>query len=316
MANEGAATGGERASTKDQPLVVAVILNTNRRDDTLECLASLSESTYANCEVVVLDNASTDGSAQAIAESFPGVDVLSLAQNKGYAGNNNVGIAAATERGADWIFVLNEDTVFAPDCLGRLVDAGEANAHVGFVGPLVLHADEPDIIQSAGGVLDRNWTAVHTGENERDEGQFQQNRAVDWIHGCAIMARREMVEEIGVLDERFFYYWEETEWCLRARRHGWTCMHVPAARLWHKGVQREYRPNPNVTYYSTRNRMLMMAKHRAPITAWLGTWTAMLRTFASWSIRPRWRAEKQGHRAALWDGTVDFVFKRWGKRPA
>ncbi len=298
-----------------QPLVISVILNTNRRDDTLACLDSLAANSYANHRALVLDNASTDGSAAAIRAAYPDVQVISLADNRGYAGNNNVGIQAALEQGADWVFVLNEDTVLAPDCIEQLVAAGEADPRTGVVGPLVYHFDEPAVIQSAGGRLGRAWNAWHIGQNEPDRGQFSTVRPVDWIHGCAIMVRRAVIEQVGALDERFFYYWEETEWCLRAGRSGWRILHAPAAKLWHKGVQRDYRPGPNVTYYSTRNRLLMLAKHHASPVQWAAAWGELLRTVTSWTIKPRWRAMRP-HRNAMLQGARDFLRRRWGMRPA
>lgn len=294
-----------------RPLVVSVILNSGRCRDTLECLASLARSDYGNRRTIVLDNDSRDGSVEAVARHFPAVRVIRLERNLGYAGNNNVGIEAALAEGAEWVFVLNEDTVLAPDCLTRLVDAGSEDAHIGVLGPMVYHHDEPQIIQSAGGRMDGAWRAWHEGENEPDRGQFVAPRRVEWISGCAIMVRRAVIEEVGGLDARFFYYWEETEWCLRARRRGWLVVHVPEARLWHKGVQRDYRPKPSVTYYSTRNRLLMMSKHGAPLGAWLSVWGQMSRTLISWSIRPKWRCMRE-HRRVMWRGILDFRRGRWG----
>lgn len=298
-----------------EPLVVTVILNTNRRDDTLACLASLAESHYENHRTIVLDNASTDGSVAAIRSAFPAVDVIQLEENLGYAGNNNVGVWAALERGAEWVFVLNEDTVLDPGCLPRMVDVGQSAPDVGVVGPMVYHFDEPNVIQSAGGRLGRRWQSVHEGANEPDEGQFAHPRPVDWISGCAIMVRREAIEAVGALDERFFYYWEETEWCLRVGRQQWRVMHAPRAKLWHKGVQRDYRPSPSVTYYNTRNRLLLLAKHRAPLLVRLAVWGEIARTLTSWTVRPRWRSMRE-HRDAMWQGLVDFLRRRWGMRPA
>lgn len=296
------------------PTVITIILNTNRRADTLAALASLAQTTYPRHRVIVLDNASTDGSVEAIRAAYPQVTVIELTENRGYAGNNNVGIRAALDQGADWVFVLNEDTIVDPNCLRALVDVGERAPEIGIVGPMVYHMDEPAVIQSAGGVLGPDWSSRHLGQNEPDRGQYPAPHAVDWISGCAILVRRAVIEQVGMLDERFFYYWEETEWCLRARRTGWRIVHVPQAKLWHKGVQRDYRPSPTVTYYHTRNRFLMMAKHRASWRAWLSVWGQTLRTLISWSIRPRWRAQRE-HRDALWQGVSDFLRKHWGKRP-
>ena len=300
-----------RDLVRDAPCVVSVILNTNHRDDTLECLASLAASDYANHRAIVLDNASTDGSVDAIRARFPDVQVVALERNLGYAGNNNVGIQAALDTGADWVFVLNEDTVLAPDCLSKLVAAGSRDARVGIVGPMVYHYGEPDVIQSAGGKLSRDWNSFHLGENAEDRGQFTHPLAVDWISGCAILVRRSVIDQVGTIDSRYFYYWEETEWCLRASRSGWQVLHVPAAKLWHKGVQRDYRPKPLVTYYATRNRLLTLAKHRAPLSVWVMASLQIARTLMSWTLKPRWRGMRE-HRTAMWRGTTDFLLRRWG----
>ncbi|MEZ5317451.1 MAG: glycosyltransferase family 2 protein [Vicinamibacterales bacterium] len=297
--------------TGTPPLVVCVVLNSSRRDDTLECLASMAAGGYPRVRTIVLDCQSTDGSVAAVRAAHPEVEVVELAENRGYAGNNNVGIARALAIGADWVFVLNEDTVLAPGCLARLMDVAEADPRTGIVGPTVFHHDEPTVIQSAGGGLGRWWTGFHYGKDEPDRGQFTTPRAVDWISGCAILVRRGVIEAVGSIDERFFIYWEETEWCLRAGRAGWRIVHVPAAVVWHKGVSRDYRPKPGVTYYSTRNRLLMLATHRAPIGAWLVAWAQILRTLLSWTVRPKWRG-KRAHRDAMWRGVSDFLHRRLG----
>jgi GT2 family glycosyltransferase len=294
------------------PCVISIILNTNRRDDTLECLASLQQSTYRNNRTVVLDNYSRDGSVEAIQLSFPAVQIIQLAENRGYAGNNNVGIQTAVEQQADWVFVLNEDTILAPDCLERLVELGESDSQIGMVGPMVYHHDEPDVIQCAGGWMNRYWVAGHLGQDEKDQGQFTTPRSVDWLTGCGILVRRAVIEQIGMFDERFFIYSEEKEWCLRAKNAGWRLMHLPQAKLWHKGVKRDYHPNPSVIYYMTRNHFLMLAKHRAPLSAWIVAWGQTIRTLTSWTVKPKWR-HKREYRDAMWRGAVDFLSRRWGR---
>ncbi|MEZ4867720.1 MAG: glycosyltransferase family 2 protein [Caldilineaceae bacterium] len=298
-----------------EPYVITIILNTNRRTDTMECLASLMESSYGNHKTIVLDNHSTDGSVAAISAAFPTVQIIELTENLGYAGNNNVGIQAAFAQGAEWVFVLNEDTVLHSDCLAHLIEIGESNPHIGIVGPMVYHHDEPTIIQSGGGKLSRSWDSVHIGQNEPDQGQLHEPRRVDWISGCAILVRRKVIEQVGMIDARFFYYWEETEWCVRAGKAGWQILHVPQAKLWHKGVQRNYRPKPAVTYYSTRNRLLLLAKHHAPLMVQVAVWGQLLRTMVSWTVKPKWRAMRE-HRNAMWHGMSDFLRQRWGQMPS
>jgi GT2 family glycosyltransferase len=298
-----------------EPLIYVVILNTNRRDDTLACLASLSESTYHNIKIIVLDNHSIDGSVESIQSAFSDVQIISLNQNLGYAGNNNVGIEEAMKRGADWILVLNEDTILDPYCLAELVQVGESDPSMGIVGPMVYHHDEPNIIQSAGGVLGKYWQSRHLAQNELDCGQFSSPHSVEWISGCAILVRRKAIEQVGMLDANFFIYWEETEWCIRVARGGWRILHVPRAKIWHKGVKRDYQPKPAFIYYGTRNHLLTLSKHKAPLTVWLYNWTQILRTLVSWTIRPKWK-HKREHRDAMWKGVLDFLQHRWGPMPS
>ena len=296
-----------------RPALVTIVLNTNRKQDTLECLASLGRCSGPVNHVIALDNHSLDGSVDAIRTAFPLTEIIAIETDRGYAGNNNVGLTAALAYESEWILILNEDTILDPACLQELVTAGEADSAIGIVGPMVFHHDEPDVIQSAGGRLGRFWESIHIGVNETNSNQFEQVRQVDWISGCALLVRRRLVEQIGMLDERFYYYWEETEWCLRARKAGWRIVHVPSAKLWHKGVRRDYTPSPNVTYYSTRNRFLMMSKHRPPLSVWVVVWGRTLRTLASWTISHKWQAQRP-HRDAMLQGIKDYLFSRWGAR--
>jgi GT2 family glycosyltransferase len=269
-------------------------------------------STYKNHKVILLDNSSIDGSVEAVRENYPDVQILKLEKNLGYAGNNNVGIEEAVKQRADWVFVLNEDTVLTEDCISLIVSTAEDDPTIGILGPLVYHYSEPEIIQTAGGMMDKYYRSWHLGVDEPDCGQFSQPREVDWISGCAIMVRREVIEQIGMIDERFFYYFEEFEWCVRAKKAGWKIIIAPAAKIWHKGVTRNHQPKPSVTYYATRNRLLTLLKHHAPLWAWIVTWGQLFRTLASWTLRPKWR-NKREHRNAMWRGMVDFLHSRWGK---
>jgi hypothetical protein len=295
------------------PKIAAIILNTNRKFDTLECLASLEANHYPDLRVIVLDNSSTDGSNEAIKATFPHVEIIPILVNKGYAGNNNIGLKAALDQDPDWIFVLNEDIIFAENALRQLMDTAADLPEAGIIGPLVMHNSEPEIIQSAGGVLDKSWDSIHRAQNEVDRGQINRAGEVDWIHGCAIGVKREAILEAGLLDERFFYYWEETEWCLRIRSHGWKAYIIPQARIWHKGVQQNYQPSPNVTYYATRNRLLLLKLHHPPLVAWLLTCFFFIRTLIAWSVKDKWR-DKRANRDAMWRGILDFFNQRWGIR--
>jgi GT2 family glycosyltransferase len=293
------------------PLLFVIVLSNNRPDDTLACMESLHQSDYPNMKIILLDNLSTDDSVDVVHRKYPDVEIICLKENLGYAGNNNIGIKAAIDHGAEWVLVLNDDTILDPSCLSMLVEVGESDKAIGILGPMVYHYDEPQVIQSAGGVLGKYWLGTHLGKDEADSGQFENVHKVEWISGCAILVRRALIEQVGMLDPRYFLYWEETEWCIRAGKAGWQIYHVPQAKLWHKGVQRAYQPKPYITYYVTRNRLFTLARHKAPLTARLIAFIQIFRTLLSWSIRPKW-VSKREHRDAMWKGFKDYLRNHYG----
>jgi GT2 family glycosyltransferase len=298
-----------------QPKLFVIVLSNNLQEDTYACLNSLLQSDYVNFKIILLENAPTNSDIGALRAQFPDVQIIQLTENLGYAGNNNIGIDVALEQGAEWILILNNDTILDKACLSRLVEAGEDCESIGIVGPMVYHYDEPDIIQSAGGMLGPNWQFIHLGMNEKDQGQYSTIRKVDWISGCAIMVRRTLIEQVGALDPSYFLYWEETEWCIRANEANWMVVQVPSARLWHKGVKRNYEPKPYVTYYMTRNYLFTLAKHKAPYRIRIFALGMIIGTLFSWSFKPRWR-NKRGHRNAMWRGLLDYFHNRLGQMPS
>ena len=294
--------------------IAVVILNRNRREDTLACLRSVAASSLRDFKVLLLDNDSQDGTPAAVREQFPEVTVIETGGNLGYAAGNNIGLRWAEEHGVDYAFLLNEDTIVAPDCLERLVAAAVANPNAAFLGPLVYHFSEPDVIQSAGGVISDDWRLSHRGQDQRNRGRFITVEPVQWVTGCSILISVAALARVGLLDPSFFIYSEEVEWCLRARKAGFVGLFVPGARIWHKGVQRDYHPSPRVVYLSTRNHLMMMKKHGAGAGALASTLAGDLRTLASWSIRPRWK-DKRKHRDALARAVLDFCRGRSGPPP-
>src|ERR671935_910609 len=163
------------------PKVCVLILNRDRRQDTLACLESLLPNDYPNLDVVLLDNASSDDSAAAARAAYPqSVTVIETGGNLGYAAGNNVGIDWARAHGADYVLLLNEDTIVARDFITRLVEVSQPRPEVGFLGPLVYHHDEPQLIQSAGGAITPDWRADHLREKQPDGGPDTPPYEVAW----------------------------------------------------------------------------------------------------------------------------------------
>lgn len=297
------------------PRVTVIVLNWNGGQETLDCLASLRRLDYPCFDVVVVDNCSTDGSTEPIRESFPEVWLIETGANLGFTGGNNVGIRHALDRGADYVLLLNHDTEVASDFLTHLLHAVEADPRVGMAGPLIYYYDYPEIIWSAGGAIDpQRGQARMVGLDELDSGQYgSTSREVDFVSGCALLARRSVLEQVGLLNERFFAYYEEAEWCVRVRRAGYHILNVPRAKVWHKISPGRRAASPVVHYYMTRNRLLFLHSAGFGWRAWFHTLVCeYLRTLVSWSLRPKWR-DKLAQRNMMLRAIFDYQSGRFGQ---
>ena len=296
------------------PKVSIVILNWNNAPDTLECLASVAKLRYENYGVVVVDNGSTDGSVAAIRDQYPGVAILENSENLGYAEGNNVGIQYALEMGADYVFVLNDDALVDPDTLSGLVAAATAHPDAGFLGPKVYHRENPQLIQSAGGMFNKYWESRYRGMDQVERGQFEELMDVDFVCGCAVLASRQVIEQIGLLDPRFFLYREDVDWCYRATRAGFRVLYIPSAKAWHRSPHIREAELPRTTYYINRNALLFLAKNGlGPAEIAKVLICRQLRRLLSWTIKPKWQHKRQD-RDALLRGIVDFFLGRLGKQ--
>jgi GT2 family glycosyltransferase len=295
--------------------VAIVVLNWNGRDDTLACLASLGQLDYPVYEVIVVDNGSSDDSAAAIRAAYPQVTLIETGDNLGYVGGNNVGLEHARTIGADYALLLNNDTEVAADFLRLLVEAAEADPTIGIMGPTIYYFDRPGVIWSAGGAIDWGWGDTRMiGVDKVDQGQFGLlPRPVDFVSGCAMLIKMSSIDQMGLLDPRFFAYYEETEWCVRVARAGFKIVHVPQAKIWHKISPTAREASPQVHYYMTRNRLLFLKLSGAGVSSWLNTLLFDYgRTLLSWSVKPRWR-HKAPQRRAMLQAISDYRQRRFGK---
>lgn len=248
------------------PLIFVVILNWNGRKDTLECLDSLLCAKYANYRIIVADNASSDGSVEAIRHSFPSVQVVVNEGNLGFAEGNNRGIARALEGNADFVLLLNNDTVVDPDILGSLIEAAKRMPNGGVFGPKMYYHSQPNRLWYAGGYWDVSSLSFgEYGAGEEDVGQYDVLAETEWVIGCAMFVRVEVFRRIGLLEPMFFLNNEEIDFCSRARRAGYSCVYVPKARLWHKiSVSFGGEFSPLKEYFSARNRLLWARRNAIP----------------------------------------------------
>lgn len=249
------------------PLVATVVLTWNGRDDTLACIASLERLDWPRHETIVVDNGSCDGTIEAIGAAHPDVTVIATGRNLGFAAGNNVGLEAAAEMGADYVLLLNNDTVVAPDLLDNLVAEARRRPDAGALCPLIYYLDEPDRIWYAGARFDarRGHNGRHTGYGERDRGQYDRVREIGRATGAAMLIRREVIEEVGFLDGDLFLQVEDVEWSLRMRRAGWRIFFVPAGRVWHRvSVTTGGEHAAATAYYEMRNTLAVCDRY-APL---------------------------------------------------
>ena len=204
------------------PKIIIIVLNWNGRDDTLECIDSIQQIDYPDFSTVVVDNGSSDDSVNSIKKRFPDVIVLETGENLGFAAGNNVGMRYALEHGADFILLLNNDTVVDSQLLKNFMKAAESVRDGGIFGAKIYYFTEPDKIWYAGGKwIEKTQCFDHVGLNETDNGTaFNAITETDYACGCALLVRAEVLKNIGLLDERFFLIFEETDLCYRGKRAG------------------------------------------------------------------------------------------------
>lgn len=243
------------------PRISIIVLTYNGIDLTIDCLESILLQDYPGLEIIIVDNGSIDKTPEIIRREYPLVKVIENRSNLGYAEGNNIGINFALRNNSDFIFLLNNDTILDPGCASSLAKFMENNPDVGVVGPMIYMDANKRMISSAGGEVDwKKATALNVGVGEIDTGQYQ-SRSVDFVNGCGIFVRKESIQEAGLLDKSYFMYWEETDWCFRIKKKGFSIYFWPSATMIHKAPILSSDLSPTTLYYMTRNRFLFFSRH-------------------------------------------------------
>jgi len=251
------------------PKVFIIILNWNNWQDTLECLKSLKNLDYPNYEVVVVDNGSTDDSVKQIINATRKdlVALIETGKNLGFSGGNNVGIKYALEHGADYALILNNDTVVESNFLKKLVEVGESDENIGVLGPRINYIEPKDVVWFNGGKFSWPLKYNYHLDFRKKEGELKnfKPREVDFITGAAMFVKRSVFDKIGLLDERFFLYFEDMDFCLRAKSAGFKSVVVPEAKIYHKvSASVSKLKNPVIWYYHVRNYLLLVKNTKGP----------------------------------------------------
>jgi hypothetical protein len=232
-------------------------------------VASMKAQSHSNFLLYVIDNSSSDDTLNQVQSwKDPRVVIIANTTNIGVAAGNNQGIRAAIEAGCEHILLLNNDVVFGAKLFAQLLD-GLADCGCDMVVPLIYYHDRPDVIWCAGGYFQPKlaYRSMHYGDGQRDMGQFGVTRVVSYAPTCCVLIRRTVFGGIGIMDERYFVYGDDTDFMLRAMKAGKTLYYLPEAKLWHKVNSLTGADSPFSMRYGTRNRAFFIAKHLGRLTA-------------------------------------------------
>jgi GT2 family glycosyltransferase len=294
-------------------IVYIIVLNWNGKEDTIECIKSLDEIEYENYKIVIVDNGSGDNSVSDIKNIFPDINVIENNKNLGFAGGNNIGIDFAMANNADYILLLNNDTIVDKNFLSELIDVGESDEKIGLLGPKTYFYSDPKRIWFAGGRV--NWmknSGSHVGIEEIDHGQYDKIRQVDYLTGCCLLIKRQVIEKVGKLSEDYFLYYEDTDLSLRAKNSEYECIYVPKSKIYHK-VSRSTKPgSSSYIYYHTRNG-LALSKRNGSFLNKILIYPYCLFLFFKQIIKILFFSEKRNWALAVLRGEKDFILGKMGK---
>lgn len=304
--------------------VAIIILNWNAYDDTFECLKSLEHLTYPYLHVFLVDNASQDNSFDKLRQDYRDgkfnipITFIQTGKNLGFAGGNNVAIKEAYKQGYEYFWMLNNDTVVDPNALTPLVEALEKDKQVGIVGSKIYYYGT-NKIWFAGGKIN-TWTGKvsHLGFGETDNERNNKVKEVDYITGCSLFFRREIIEQIGYMQEDYFLYYEETDWSIRARKKNWSIMYIPKSVVYHKvsissgGI---LNLAPYVNYYDIRNAIVMIKRTKnylKVVTTLLYAIWKMVKSVLKIIIKNQ--NNKLIRLNYIWHGFIDGFYEKMGPK--
>jgi len=234
-----------------------IILNWNGKADTLQCLKSLPQF---QGETIVVDNGSSDDSAQAIRSSFPNITLIETGRNLGYAGGNNPGIEHALKKGHEFIFLLNNDTVVDPRIMEAFLSDAAKFPEAGIFGARPCRFAEPEKLDHLGGKWnpEKGWfDLIGLGE----PADFVYEQELDYACGCSLFIRRKVFETIGLLEPRYFLFWEEADFCMHAKKAGFHIRICDGAKLLHKVSASFVGGSVHKTYFVWRSRFLWIRRN-------------------------------------------------------
>ena len=296
-------------------LIYIIVVNYNRPKETIECLRSISNLEIKNSwqlRTIIVDN-SPEKILKGKIKEFSNVKLIETKQNTGFAGGNNIGIKYALKNQTDFVMLLNNDTEIDKQAIVHLISVFHKRKDIGITGPKIYFApgfeylqqkyhkkDLGKVIWYAGGHIDwQNIMGVHENIDKVDKGQFNKPKEVEFISGCCMLIKKEVFEKADLLNEKYFLYLEDMDFCVRAKKAGFKLFFEPKAIVWHKNLGTSKKTASGIqAYYYTRNRLLFGFKYASPRTK-----AALFRESLKLLIKGNnWQKK----------GVVDFYLRRFG----
>jgi GT2 family glycosyltransferase len=293
------------------PLVCVVVLTWNDTSMTRICLRHVFASTYANMRVILVDNGSREPCGRTLKAEFPGVELIEIPQNKGFAGGGNVGLTRAMALDPKYVLHLNNDAFVQPTAIERLVRTMEADGTIGIAHALLLYPNE-ERVQFYRATLDRDL-AWHDHHHVGEMLSSREWPTVDsaFVPACVIMYRAEALQRVGLYDETFGTSWEDFDICLRFTDAGWRIVAVGDARSEHRSHQTTGASSPYIIYHMTRNRLICIGRY-ANRLEFLRRFPRIARTFY-WGVREYGFTNWSAHKSFVL-GVWDFLRGNLGER--
>ncbi len=246
-----------------QESILIILVNWNGKNDTIECLDSLTKVTYENYSVLVVDNGSSDDSIIKIQEKYPHIPILQTHENLGFAGGNNIGISYGLKHDYTWVLLLNNDTIVAPNFLQEFMNCHQEEKKAKILGSKIYNYSDPQKIDHLGGMWDpvrADFTSLCQNKTE-DGSSFEKMEKVDYVCGACMLIHRDVFQKVGLLEPSFFLFWEETDFCYRARKEGFETWTAPKAKIWHKINASFSGGKPHTQYFWWRSRLLWIKRN-------------------------------------------------------
>ncbi len=294
-----------------EELVCIILVNYNGYKDTIECVQSIQKSNYRNYKMILVDNGSSD--AKQLQDDIwlqQNTDIILAKENVGFSGGNNIGIEYAKEKyNPDYYLLLNNDTVIATDTINKLVEVYKNNSNVGIVAGKIYYYDYPNKIWFAGGEFNYNTARIiHSRYGKEDSDKVSITKDITFATGCVMLISKDVFDKVGYLDESYFLYSEDTDYCCRVSASGYRIIYTSDAHIWHKVSASTGLHSKIQQYYMFRNNCYMVKRYcKHPFLGYLTRFYYTLKGICSGKFQLKvlimaWKDFRKGVVGAIEDG--------------